>query len=215
MAGLLRYLRGQFEACRADPRPGLMSALVEAEEAGDKLSTDELLAMVFLLLVAGIETTVHLLSVGTHVLLQHDEQRARLVNDWSGIAAATDELLRYVTPVQMTKPRHVRSDSSLYGVDLERGQYLIAILAAANADPEVFESPETLDLTRHPNPHVSFGRGVHSCLGLQLARAEAETAFQQLFTRWPGLRLAVPPEKLSWSKCLGIRGLTSLPLRVR
>src|SRR5262249_11238016 len=162
---MLNYLRRHFEQCRRRPRPGLMTALVQAEQDGDKLSEDELLAMAFLLLFAGFETTVHLLSGGTLALLKAPVQKERLLNDWSLLPLAVEELLRFVSPVQMSEARHVLRDVEFHGQPLRRGDHVVAWLGAANADPARFPQPEKLDLSRSPNPHLSFGSGLHFCLG--------------------------------------------------
>ncbi len=210
---LTDYLRAQFESCRRSPREGLITALLEARDAGDHLSENELLAMVFLLLMAGHETTTHLISVGALTLLQHPDQKHSLLSDWSTVDRATEELLRYTTPVQMTKPRHVARDMDFFGRPLKRGDSIMALLASANVDPAKFEAPETLQLDRHPNPHLAFGTGPHVCLGLQLARAEAQIAYQRLFSRFPDLRLAVAEDELVWAKS-GMRAVMTLPVKL-
>src|SRR5262249_55043051 len=145
---LQRYFRRHFEQCRQQRRPGLMTALVQAEQDGDQLSEDELLAMAFLLLFAGFETTVHLLSGGTLALLQAPEQKERLLNDWSLVSPAVEELLRFVSPVQMSEPRYVLRDLEFHGQSLRRGDSIVAWLGAANADPARFPDPARLDLSR-------------------------------------------------------------------
>ncbi len=198
MFRLLKYFRRHFEQCRRQPRPGLMTALVQAEQDGDKLSEDELLAMAFLLLIAGFETTVHLLSGGALALLKAPGQKERLLNDWSLLPPAVEELLRFVSPVQMSEPRYVIRDLEFHGQSLRRGDYIVAWLGAANADPARFPDPEKLDLSRSPNPHVSFGTGIHFCLGAQLARVEAQVGLERLFTRYPRLALAVADSELKY-----------------
>jgi cytochrome P450 len=212
---LQKYLRRQFAQCRRQPRPGLMTALVQAEQDGDTLSEDELLAMAFLLLVAGFETTVHLLSGGTLALLQAPEQKERLVGDWSLLPPAVEELLRFVSPVQMSEPRFVMRDLEFHGRSLGRGDYIVAWLGAANTDPARFPDPDKLDLSRSPNPHVSFGSGMHFCLGAQLARSEAQVGFERLFTRYPKLALAVADSELKYSGNMLLRALVALPVRLQ
>jgi cytochrome P450 len=211
---LVGYFKRHLAGCRRQPRPGLMTALVQAEQDGDKLSENELLAMAFLLLVAGHETTVHLIGGGVLALLEAAEQKARLPADWSLVPSAVEELLRFVSPVQVAKPRYVRRDLELHGRPLLRGEVLIPMLASANADPARFESPERMDLSRAPNPHVAFGTGMHFCLGAQLARVEAQVVLGKLFTRFPNLSLAVPGPALKYTGRLGIRALTALPVRL-
>jgi cytochrome P450 len=171
--------------------------------------------MAFLLLLAGFETTSNLISGGVLALLERSEEaRKPFADGAAAIATAVEELLRFVSPVQMTKPRYVAQATELLGHPLARGEVLLPVLAAANADPEVFTAPHRLDLARDPNPHLAFGTGVHSCLGLQLARAEGRAAIAGLFARAPGLRLATPPGSLRWTKRLGLRALRALPVRL-
>jgi cytochrome P450 len=191
----------------------LLSLLIEAEHAGDSLSEGELMSMAFLLLFAGHVTTVHLLSGGLFELLDHPQQKAELLADLSLLPSAVEEMLRYRPPVPFTKPRMPREDVEFYGRRLRQGEYVLAVLASANCDPARFADPETFDLRRDPNPHVSFGTGIHICLGLKLARLEAIVAFKRLLTRYPGVALAVPRDKIPWSKG-GMRIFSSLPVRL-
>lgn len=211
---LLGYFQQQFRECRQRPRPGLISSLVEARQGGEQLTEDELLAMAFLLLIAGHETTVHLINGGLLALLLHPEQRAKLQADWSRVGSAVEEMLRYVSPVQMSKPRYARHDIELEGQRIKRGEFILALIGSANADPTEFESPERLDIDRQPNRHVSFGTGIHVCLGLKLARAEAAIAFERLLTRFPRLALAVDASELHWLGRVGLRSLQSLPVKL-
>jgi cytochrome P450 PksS len=211
---LVGYFKRHFKQCWSHPRPGLMTALVQAEQDGDKLSEDELLAMAFLLLVAGHETTVHLISGGILALLEAPEQKARLQADWSLVPSAVEELLRFACPVQIAKHRYVSREVEFYGRLLRRGDAIIPMLASANADPARFDHPERLDITRAPNPHVAFGTGVHICLGAQLARVETQVVIEKVFTRFPNLSLAVPGSALRYTGRLGMRALTALPVRL-
>ena len=197
-----------------NPRSGLLSSLVAAKQDGHQLSEDELLAMAFLLLFAGHETTVHSLSGSVWSLLQDAGQLEALQADWNHMDLAVEELLRYLTPVQMTKPRIAAMDMDFHGQSIKQGDYIMALLAAANCDPEKFDQPETLDLHRDPNPHLAFGSGIHVCLGLKLARAEMAIALEKLFTRFPKLCLAVPEKELQWKKMLGLRSLLKLPVKL-
>lgn len=208
----MRYLRKQFEQRRADPKNDLITALVQAEEAGDKLSEDELLAMGFLLLVAGHETTVNLISSGTLALLEHPEQLEMLRQNPSLIGSAVEELLRYTSPVQMATERFAREDVTIAGTTIPRGELVLAVIGSANRDEGQFESPDTLDVTRDPNKHLAFGKGIHHCLGASLARMEAQIAIDTLLRRFPSLRLAMAPEALRWHRGLFLRGLEKLPL---
>jgi cytochrome P450 len=214
LSRLVAYFEGHFEQCRGRPRPGLMTALVQAEQDGDRLSADELRAMAFLLLLAGHETTVHVIGGGTLALLEAPEQKARLEAERSLLPSAVEELLRFVSPVQIAKPRYVGRDQEFRGRSLRRGDIIIPMLAAANADPARFHEPQRLDVGRSPNPHVTFGTGSHFCLGAQLARVEAQVVIEKLFTRFPKLSLAVPPGALRYTGRLGLRALTALPVRL-
>lgn len=209
----LRYLRKMVERRRSQPEDDLMSALIQAEEAGDKLGQDELLAMAFLLLVAGHETTVNLIASGTLALIEHPEQLEKLWRDPSLIKPAVEELLRYTSPVEIATERYVRQDLEIAGKVVPRGELVLAVLGSANRDERYFENPDALDLARDPNKHLAFGRGgVHHCLGAPLARMEGQIALTALLQRFPGLRLAVSPESLRWHTGLFLRGLERLPL---
>jgi cytochrome P450 PksS len=207
----VRYLRRLVERRRADPEDDLITALIRAEEAGDKLSEDELLAMAFLLLVAGHETTVNLIASGTLALLEHPEQADRLRRDPLLVKPAVEELLRYTSPVEMATERYAREDAEIGGKTIPRGALVLAVLGSANHDERHFEEPDSLNLARDPNRHLAFGRGgVHHCLGAPLARMEGQIAFNALLRRFPGVRLA--PETLRWRRGLFLRGLEKLPL---
>jgi len=193
---------------------GLISALRDVEIQGEILSEDELVSMVFLLFGAGQETTTHLISGGLVALLSNDEQCNKLQVDPNLMPTCIEECLRYVSPVQMTKPRFATRDILWQGRQFRRGDMFAGFLSAANCDPTKFEDAQRFDIARHPNPHLSFGTGVHFCLGFQLARAECSIAFERLFARFPALRLAVGVEELRWHKRLGIRALSQLPVRL-
>ncbi len=208
------YLQQQFRACRQRPRPGMLSALAEAEHEGDRLSEDELTAMGFLLLIAGHETTTHLISTGLLALLEHPQQKAALMSDWSLGESAVDEMLRFGSPVQITKPRMVAQDMEWHGHRLKQSEMIVALLAAANCDPDEFEDPRRFDIRRHPNRHVEFGTGIHICLGLKLAVLEVRTAMERLLTRFPDLELAVPRTAIRWTKRIGLRSMTALPIKL-
>jgi cytochrome P450 PksS len=191
----VRYLRKLIEKRRAVPRDDLITALVQAEEAGDRLSEVELLAMAFLLLVAGHETTVNLIANGTLALLEHPEQAHALRNDPSLAKPAVEELLRYTSPVEMATERYPREDAEIEGTTIPRGELVLAVLGSANRDERHFEDPDVLDLARDPNRHLAFGRGgVHHCLGAPLARMEGQIALNAFLRRFPEARLAVASE---------------------
>jgi cytochrome P450 PksS len=208
----LRYVRRLVEYRRARPGDDLLSALIQAEEAGDRLSADELLAMVVLLLIAGHETTVNLIASGTLALLECPDQLARLRADPALAPTAVEELVRFVAPVEIATERYASHDLELRGQPIPRGGLVLAVLASANRDARRFERPNELDLGRSPNPHLSFGQGAHYCLGAPLARLEGQIAFNTLLHRMPRLRLAVPSTRLRWRRGLFVRGLERLPV---
>ena len=168
--------------------------------------------MVFLLLFAGTETTTHLISGSALELLNDPGLRRWLQEKPSRYDLAVEEFLRFVSPVQFSKPRLVRRDITLDGISLKKGDKVMAMLAAANMDPEANECPEKLDLQRKPNRHIAFGTGIHFCLGHQLARIEGKEALRALFDRWPDLALAVDPSEIRWRKRPGLRALVALPV---
>jgi len=208
----MRYIRKFIGFRRANPSDDLLSALIQAEEFGDQLSADELLAMVFLLLVAGHETTVNLIGNGTLALLEFPGQMEKLRNDPGMIKSAIEELLRFHSPLETATERFTSEDMSLAGVKLPHGSLVYAVLASANRDPAQFENPDTLDLVRPNNKHLSFGLGAHYCLGAPLARLEGQIAINTLLRRLPDMKLAIPHQNLRWRKGLVLRGLEALPL---
>jgi cytochrome P450 len=179
---------------------------------GGRISANEMVSMVFLLLGAGSETTTHLISGSVYELLKNPALRDWLEEDWSRAGLAIEEFLRFVSPVQFSKPRFVREDTEIDGVRLRKGDRIMAMVAAANMDPQANEHPERLDLQRRPNRHISFGTGIHFCLGHQLARIEGMCALQALYTRWPKLRLAVASDQIRWRKRPGLRSIKELPV---
>jgi cytochrome P450 len=211
---LTGYVRGQIEECRRNPRLGLIGELIRAEEDGEKLDESELISMVLLLLVAGFETTTHLISDSVLALERNPQQKAWLFADPSArMERAVEELARYNSPVQGTKPKFVAKDTMFFGQQLRRGDIAMALVAAANADPAAFDAPDRLRLDRFPNPHLVFSSGIHFCLGMQLARVEAQAALSRLHARYPRLEV-VAPDKPQWIERLGIRGLKALPVRL-
>jgi len=212
---LLRLFEALIARRRAEPREDLISALVQAEEDdGDRLSADDIISMIFLLLLAGHETTVNLIGTGTLALLADPQQREALRARPEGIACAVEELLRFTSPAIFTAPRYAREDLVLHGQRVARGTPILGGLAAANRDEQVFADPESLDLAREPNRHLALGVGIHFCMGAPLARLEGSLAINALMQRFPAMRLAVPAEQLQWRLPGNIRGLTTLPLRL-
>jgi len=208
----LRYLQRLAKARRANPEDDLVTALVRVEEAGDKLSEDELLAMIFLLLVAGHETAVNLIGNGMLALLQNPGELEELRSNPSLIKSAVEELLRYNGPLETATERYTREDTAVADVTIPRGELVLAVLASANRDERQFEHADSLDLRREPNPHVAFGYGVHYCLGASLARLEGQIAIATLLRRMPDTRLATAANGLRWRRGLVLRGLESLPV---
>lgn len=206
------YLGDVFAARRQQPRNDLITALIQAEEAGDKLSEEELYSMVVLLIVAGHETTVNLIGNGTLALLRHPDHLAFLKANPDHMAAAIEELLRYDGPVERATMRFAAEDVEVGGQLIRRSEPVAVVLGSANRDPAAFPQPDTLDLTREENRHLAFGYGVHYCVGAPLARLEGRIALNTLLRRLPNLRLAAPVEDLHWRFNPILRGMQHLPL---
>jgi cytochrome P450 len=209
-----RYLERQLEVARESGGEGLIAELVRVEKNGGEISRNEMVSMVFLLLFAGHETTTHLISGSVHELLKNPGLREWLEEDWSRANLAVEEFLRFLSPVQFTKPRYVRRELELGGIRLKKGEQIIAMLVAANLDPQANAHPEKLDLERRPNRHMAFGTGIHFCLGHQLARIEGICALKALFRRWPKLQLAVDESQIKWRRRPGLRAIEHLPVAV-
>jgi cytochrome P450 len=207
-----RYMERHLETVRQRGGEGLIAEIVRVEKDGGQISPNEIVAMVFLLLFAGHETTTHLISGSVYELLKNPGLRDWLEEDWSRVDLAVEEFLRFVTPVQFTKPRYVAKDIELGGVRLRKGDRIMVMLAAANMDPLANAHPERLDLQRKPNRHIAFGTGIHFCLGHQLARIEGRCALKSLFQRWPTLTLAIGESEIRWRKRPGLRAIDHLPV---
>jgi cytochrome P450 len=205
-----RYMEKHLEAVRISGGEGLVAELVRVEKEGGQISRNEMVAMLFLLLFAGHETTTHLISGSVHELLKNPGLRDWLEEDWNRANLAVEEFLRFISPVQFTKPRFVRKDIELGGVQLKKDEKIMAMLAAANLDPQANAHPEKLDLERKPNRHIAFGTGIHFCLGHQLARLEGACALKALFRRWPKLELAVDESHIKWRKRPGLKAIEHL-----
>ena len=204
-----QYLSGVIEERRRAPRADLISDLVEVHEAGDRLSMGELLATCRLILTAGHETTVNLIGNGVLALLRNPEQRAALTADPSLLGGAVEEMLRYDSPVQMTL-RFALEDTPLGRHTVKRGDLVVILVGAGNRDPEVFADPDRFDACRpNAHQHLSFGAGIHYCLGAPLARLEGEIAIGALLRRRPALALADTP---THRRNVVLRGLVSLPV---
>ena len=206
---LAEYFRGLIAQRRAAPRQDLLSGLIAAEEAGDKLNETELLATCILLLIAGHETTVNLIGNGTLALLRHRDQLERLRREPALIGTAVEELLRYDGPVQRTA-RIPSEDVTFGGRTIPRGEMVMPFIGAADRDPAQFRDPDGLDIGRADNRHIAFGWGIHFCLGAPLARIEGQIAIGTLAQRLPKLELATDwPE---YRQSLTLRGLKALPV---
>lgn len=203
------YFHAAVQRYRAEPGEGLISALVEAEQDGDRLSDEEIVANVIITMVGGQETTTNLIGNGMLSLLRHPDQLERLRADFSLIPSAVEELLRYESPSQHTA-RLAPEDGELGGKLIRKRQAVIAVMGAANRDPERFPDPDRLDLGRQDNRHVAFAWASHFCFGAPLARIEGQVAFEAMLRRMPNLR--VEAGHLEWRDNLGLRGLTTLPV---
>ena len=208
----IAYLRDLFARKRETPGDDLISQLLQVEVDGDRLTEDEVLAMVFILFVAGHITTVNLIANGVFALLTNPDQAANLRADPGLVTNTIEEILRYYGPAETTTPRFAREDVELGGQAVAKGDPLLVVLAAADRDPARFADPQAFDITRSDvNRHIAFGKGIHACLGAPLARLEGQIALGTLFRRYPDLRLAVPESEITWAPSF-LRSLTALPL---
>jgi cytochrome P450 len=204
------YFRSAIREQRLHPRGGLVSSLMNAQIDGDRFSEDEVIANCIVTMVGGQETTTNLIGNGVLSLLRNPEELEKLRSDLSLIPSAVEELLRYESPSQHTA-RLAREDTILGGKRIRKRQAVIAVMAAGNRDPERFPEPDRLDITRTDNRHLAFGWAAHFCFGAALARIEGQTAFELMLRRLPNWSLELRP--LVWRSNLGLRGLTSLPIR--
>ena len=205
------YFTAIIEQRRREPRDDLVSRLVEAEDAGDKLTAEETRVMLRLLLTAGNETTTNLIGNGVRALLRHPDQLALLRERPELIPSAVEELLRYDAPVQLDMRVALR-DMQLGGLAVSAGTMITLLIGSANHDPERFPKPEVLDITRSDHPNISFGRGIHHCLGAPLARLEGRIALEVLLERFPRLGFGTRPPK--YRPSIVLRGLEHLDVRV-
>jgi cytochrome P450 len=206
------YFRAALRRQRTHPRDGLINAFLTAEQDGDRLTEEEIIANVIVTMVGGQETTTNLIGNGVLTLLRHPDQLATLradPSDRGAIAAAVEELLRYESPSQHTA-RLAPDDVVLGGKQIRKRQAVIAVMGAANRDPERFPDPDRLDLGRQDNRHVAFAWASHFCFGAALARLEGQITLATLLRRLPHLRLE--PGPLVWRPNLGLRGLVALPV---
>ncbi len=212
LADFRDYLHKLIDEKRGHPSDDLLGKLIQAEAEGDKLSEDELIAMVFLLLIAGHETTLNLIGNGVLALLLHPDQMEKLKQDPSLIKAAIEEFLRYQGPLLTATQRWASEDVEIDGKLIRRGDSVLVVLASANRDSEEFADPEELDITRQENRHLAFGKGIHYCLGAPLARLEGQIAIGTLIHRMPNLRLNADPQTLIWRPGMLLMGLSKLPV---
>lgn len=199
---------------RATPDDGLITALLQAQEHDDRLGDDEVIAMIYLLLLAGHDTTSNLVSGGLLALLDHPDQLQRLRDEPELVDRAVEELLRFTSPVPVGATRYAKDDIELPSGTVPRGSQVLAMVIAANRDERVFDRPDDLDLGRDPNRHLAFAFGSHFCLGNQLARLEARAALGGLLRRFDRIELAVPRDQIAFRRSTGLRGPVRLPVRL-
>ncbi|MFB6724060.1 cytochrome P450 [Kribbella sp. NPDC056345] len=197
-----------------EPADDLLSALVAVREDGDRLSAEELTSMIFLLMSAGHETTVNLITNGTYALLEHPDQLALLRAEPDRLPAAVEETLRYDGPLQVTVPYFVQAPIDIAGERLEPGEVLVFALLPANRDGRKVDRPDEFDITRPDSAHLAFGHGIHHCLGAPLARLEGRVALEMLFDRFPNLRLAEPDVEPDRPPGFLLNGIQTLPLNI-
>jgi cytochrome P450 len=211
-AALIGYLQDLVRERRANPDDTILSALIAAEEEGDRLSSGEVVRMAFLLLIAGFETTVNLIGNGTVALLGDPDGWDRLRQDPALVPMAIEEMLRYDSPVQMTS-RIATEELEVGGSVIAAGRPVLVSIGGANRDPEVFDQPDEFQIDRpDPGRHLSFSLGLHHCLGASLARLEGRIAIEELTRRYQALELAAPPTRRPQ---LVLRGFESVPVRAR
>ena len=209
---LSSFLRELINRKRENPGKDMLTGLIQAEEEGQKLTEDEIVSMVFLIIAAGYQTTVHLITNGVIALLQHPDQLAKLRANPDLIESAVEEILRFTSPVYITELAYAGEDMQLHGVSIPKGKVVTACIGSANHDPEMFENPEVFDIERSPNKHLGFGSGIHACLGAPLARMEAKIALTNLLKRNPNLQLAVGSSELELETTPGLHSYKHLPV---
>jgi cytochrome P450 len=201
---------------RSEPKEDILSGMIHAREAEDKLSEQELMSMIFLLLTAGYETTVHLIGTGIYLLLANPDQldlfRREMDTNEELVKSAIEEIVRYAGPATSNLIRWAWEDIQIGDKLIKQGDSVTALLLAANHDPAVFEEPDKFDITRSPNKHLGFGAGIHYCLGAPLARMEGAIAIPTLLRRLPNLQLAIDPDEVVWANT-ALFGLAALPVR--
>jgi cytochrome P450 len=206
---LSSYFKEKVAELRLNPKENLLSAMIQAEEKGDRLTESELFANCVLLMIAGHETTTNLIGNGVLALLRNPSQQEILRNNPELIVSAVEEMLRYDSPVQKMG-RIARADILIAGLEIKQGELVCFGFGAGNRDPEQFASPQQLDITRQPNRHLAFGHGLHYCVGAALARLEGQIVINQILSSLPGIHLE--HENLEWHRNFTLRGLKSLPV---
>ncbi|RZU52408.1 cytochrome P450 [Krasilnikovia cinnamomea] len=209
---MVTYLRALLAERRERGGDDLISGLIDVRDQEDRLTEDELSSMIFLLLIAGHETTVNLIGNGALILLGRRERWERLRDDPALLPTAIEEFLRYESPVETSTFRIATEDLEIGGQRIAAGDAVLVVLLSANRDEDRFPDPDDMRLDRAQNPHLAFGHGIHYCLGAPLARLEAQIAFGKLQARYPDMRLAVPEQELTWRPGVLMRGLHGLPV---
>jgi cytochrome P450 len=212
MPKAVAFLRDLIVRKRSNPGDDLLTALIQAEEEGDSLTEDELVSMTMLLIIAGHETTVHLITHMVVTLIEHPDALQKLIEDPTLIDSTIEEVIRFVGPVHTTETNYAREDITLRGVTIPKGSVVFPLLGAANRDPTVFDKPDTFDITRSPNHHLGFGQGIHYCLGAPLARLETRIAIRHLLQRFSRMRLAVPKKSLEIQRMPLLHRYTRVPI---
>ncbi len=211
----ITYIRDLVDEKRQHPDDRLISLMIDAHDEGDRLSEQELIATIFLLIVAGHETTVNLIANGLYALFQHPEQMIRLRQNPDLMENAIEEMLRYHGPVEIAPIRYAAEAMDWHGQQMERGDAIFISLAAVNRDPDVYDNPDQFDIARENIKHFAFGKGIHFCLGAPLARLEAKVAFRTLLSEFSDLSLSVPDDEMKWRPGMMMRGLEALPVDLR
>jgi cytochrome P450 len=212
MALFVDYLQSLITKRRLDLQEDLISDLISVEEDGDVLSEQELYALVFVLIIAGHETTVNLIGNGMLALLNNPDQKQMLLEDPELIQPAIEEILRYNGPAEVSNIRWATEEVEFGGKHIQQGDMLFVSFSSANRDPQQFPDPDTFDITRKVNNHIAFGKGIHYCLGAPLARLEGEIAISTLLRQMPNIQLKISEEFMEWRSGMIIRGLKELPV---
>ncbi|PYY29875.1 cytochrome P450 family protein [Paenibacillus illinoisensis] len=212
MKAFVNYLQELITQRRNHIQQDLISDLIGIEEEGDKLTEQELYALVFVLIIAGHETTVNLIGNGMLALLEHPQQKQLLMDQPDLIQAAVEEVLRFNGPAEISNVRWAAENVDFQGIQIRQGDMMLVALSSANRDSSRYENPDTFDITRKVNDHIAFGKGIHYCLGAPLARLEGEIAINALLQRLPEIRLNTDAELLEWRPGMIIRGLKAFPV---